>query len=90
MGHMDIMSSYYFIEHLLAYTLLLNKVIKKCYRKVLATVNSKIPRPRVNKPDRGDPVQVNFGETAFCFKRGGALPRLSETDFVQGVFGTLN
>ena len=21
---------------------------------------------------------------------GGALPRLSETDFVQGVFGTLN
>ena len=23
-------------------------------------------------------------------KGGGALPRLSETDFVQGVFGTLN
>ena len=37
------------------------------------------------------PKRSKYGET--CLKRvkkgGGALPRLSETDFVEGVFDTL-
>ena len=31
-----------------------------------------------------------IGALELKLERGGALPRLSETDFVQGVFGTLN